>query len=252
MSTAFPAPSLEFSRPLMNAAGNLGFAPDARGPIAIEEFGAFVTNPISTRARRAANPPKVMAYPGGVLLHTGYPNPGMSGAIKQYAAAWARSPIPLIVHLLSDKPEDLRKAVLRLEELENVTSIELGFEAESPPALVRDLVQAAAGELPLIAQVAPGRTELAESAWEAGAAAVSLGPPRGALAGPDGKLVSGRLYGPALFPQALEMVRQLSRAGMAVIGAGGVENASQVEAMLAAGAIAVQMDVALWKGYAGR
>ncbi|MCL5428396.1 MAG: hypothetical protein M1347_01155 [Chloroflexi bacterium] len=249
MSTTFPAPDLEFVRPRMNASGSLGFAPDPRGPVSFEKFGAFVTNPISARARRVANPPSLLAFPGGVLLHTGHPNPGVGEAIKRYAAAWARSSTPIIVHVLPGKPEELRKAILRFEELENVMAVELGFEADSSTYLVANLVQSAMGELPVIAQLPLSRAlDLAEAAMDVGASAISLGPPRGALIGSAGKPVSGRLYGPSIFPQALEAVRRLSEAGYPVIGAGGVEAEAQVEAMLGVGATAVQVDVGLWKG----
>lgn len=233
---------------MMNAAGSLGFAPDPRGPVSLEKFGAFVTNPISTRARRAAGSPKLSPFPGGILLHTGYPNPGVAGAIKDNAAAWARSQAPIIIHLLSGKPEELRKAVLRFEELENVMAVEIGFQEDSSGHMVAGLVQAASGELPVIAQLPLSRAlELALGTLDAGASAISLGPPRGALPDSDGRLISGRLYGPSLFPQALEAVRQISRAGYPVIGAGGVESETRAEAMLAAGAIAVQLDISLWK-----
>jgi dihydroorotate dehydrogenase (NAD+) catalytic subunit len=81
---------------------------------------------------------------------------------------------------------------------------------------------------------------------DAGASALSLGPPRGAITA-GGKLVSGRLYGPAIFPQALETVRQISKAGYPTIGAGGVQSEQDAEAMIAAGAMAVQLDLSLWK-----
>ncbi len=232
----------------MNAAGSLGFAPDLYGPTSFEQFGAFVTNPISTRARRVANPPSLYTFPGGILLHSGHPNPGISGAIKTYASSWARAPLPIVIHLLSGKPEEIRKAILRIEELENIIAIEISFETDSATDLVKKVIRAVLGELPVIAQLPlPRALDLAEAAIEAGAAAVSLGPPRGALPGADGKLVSGRLYGPAIFPQALETVRQLSGMGYSVIGAGGVENEKQANSMLAAGAIAAQVDVGIWK-----
>lgn len=248
MSTNWDAPSLEFRSPIMNAAGSLGYAPDARGPIPLETLGAFVTNPISLRPRRAANPPRMLAFPAGVLLHTGHPNPGLRTVLKTYAGVWARASLPIIVHLLSAKPEDLRRVVLRIEELENILAIELGIEADSAPSTVRDAVRAALGELPLIAQLPlNAAVEMAEVAIEAGAAAVSLGAPRGSLPGLTGKLVSGRLYGPAIFPLALGVVAELSRQKVPVIGAGGVESRAQAETILAAGAIAVQMDIGLWK-----
>lgn len=247
MGTNFPSPEVEFEKPLLNTAGSLGFIPDSRASIHFERFGAFVTNPISTRARKPANPPRLLDFPGGILLHTGHPNPGVSGAIKAFASSWARSPVPVIIHLLTGKPEDVRKAILRFEELENVLAVELGFEVDSSPVLVGNTVKLAIGELPVIAQIPLSRLDLVESAIESGASAISLGPPRGTLPIPTGKYVSGRLYGPSIFPLALEAVRQLKQMKIKVIGAGGVEREAQVEDMLAVGAFAVQMDIGLWK-----
>ncbi len=242
------AQSLDLRTPWMNAAGSLGFAPDPRESLSLESFGAFVTNPISPQARRASKPPRQLSFPGGVLLHTGHPNPGLNVAIKRYAAAWARAPLPIIVHLFSSKPEEVRKAVLRVEEIENVMAVEISVEADSSAELTLELAQSAQGELPIIVQLPMHRAlELAYSVAEAGAAALSLGPGRGALPGPKGKLISGRLYGPAFFPQALETLRELVKTKLPIIAAGGVETRAQGEAMLAAGAIGVQMDVVLWK-----
>lgn len=249
MLAAYPTPSLEFAKPLMNAAGSLGISPDPYGAISIENFGAFVTNPISARARKVANPPSLVPFPGGVLIHSGHPNPGISNVIKTYSASWARASLPIIVHLLSAKAEDAHKAILRLEELENVMAIEIGFEENSSTDLIFELVKSSVGELPIIVRIPLARVlDLASAAIEAGASAISLGPPRGSLLSKDGKLVSGRIYGPAIFPQALEMVRLIREMDIPIIGAGGVESEAQAKGMLAAGAMAVQMDVGLWKG----
>jgi dihydroorotate dehydrogenase (NAD+) catalytic subunit len=249
MNSEYDAPKPEFAHPLMNAAGSLGFAPDARGPVDLSRFGAFVTNPISVRARKVANPPVMLPFPGGVLLHTGHPNPGLSSVIKQRAAAWARSELPIIIHLISNKPGELRKAVLRIEGMENVVAVELGIGSDSSPELIGDLVHAAVGELPVIAQVPLLRAmETAEIAIDAGASIVSLGPPRGTLPDTKGKLVNGRIYGPAAFPLALDAVKHLNHAGYSVIGAGGIESDKQADAMLTAGAMALQVDVSLWRG----
>jgi dihydroorotate dehydrogenase (NAD+) catalytic subunit len=172
----------------------------------------------------------------------------VNGAIKAYAKSWARSPVPVIIHLLTGKPEDVRKALLRFEELENVMAVELGFEADSSADLIGNTVESALGELPIIAQIPLSRLDLAEPAVGSGASAISLGPPRGALPTVNGETVSGRIYGPSIFPLALEAVLQIMQMGTRVIGAGGVEREDQANAMLAAGAIAVQMDVGLWEG----
>jgi pyridoxal biosynthesis lyase PdxS len=116
------------------------------------------------------------------------------------------------------------------------------------------------GELPLIVSLGWEQAlELGPRVMQAGAIAVSLSAPRGTLPYPAAsvpdaqatepvKLVSGRLYGPGLFPQALDVVRNASRLGLPVIGAGGVYSMEQAGAMLAAGAMGVQVDSALWRG----
>jgi dihydroorotate dehydrogenase (NAD+) catalytic subunit len=246
MSTDVPA--LDLRSAWLNAAGSLGFQPDSRGTLALEKLGAFITNPISLRARRASQGTRSVKFPGGVLLHTGHPNPGLTAALKKFRLAWARAPLPIIIHLLAEEPAALHKAMPRIEELENLAGIELGIPADASAQLAAELVQAAAGELAVIAQLAiPRSEELAEAVLNAGASAISLGAPRGVLPSESGKLVEGRLYGAAIYPLALAAVKNLSKAGVAVIGAGGVETRAQGEAMLAAGAMAVQIDIALWK-----
>src|SRR5262245_61518178 len=120
---------LYFSKPIMNAAGSLGLAPDLRvlGELGGLNFGAFVTNPISLRPRQPTSQPAMSEYPGGFLLHTGLPNPGIHGALKKYSAKWTRSELPIIVHLMADRPEETQNMVRMLESHENVMAVELGF-----------------------------------------------------------------------------------------------------------------------------
>ncbi len=239
---------LIFRQPLMNAAGTLGFAPDPRAPINWERLGAFITNPISFRPRLPAAQPVRLDYPGGFLLHTGLPNPGLQAVIEHHRYAWQRSDLPIIVHLMADRPEEAGRMVRVLEEIENVMAVELGFA----PLLADDIlylaVEMCRGELPIITAL-PAAQLLRTGArlMEMGASAISLATPRGALPSQDGKgLTTGRLYGPGLFPQSLELVHSAAKAGLTIIGAGGIWDKSQARAMLEAGAIAVQVDASLW------
>src|SRR5512134_2725359 len=127
---------LYFSKPLMNAAGSLGYAPDIRAAISFDSFGAFVTNPFSLRPRKPATQPEVVEYPGGFLLHTGLPNPGFNTGIKRYASRWDKSDLPIIVHLMADRPEETQRMVQMLEIHENIMAAELGFA----PLLADDLI----------------------------------------------------------------------------------------------------------------
>jgi dihydroorotate dehydrogenase (NAD+) catalytic subunit len=232
----------------MNAAGTLGFAPDPRGPFDLTSLGAFITDPISANPRAPAQTRRFLAYPGGFLLHSGYPNPGLSAAIRRYGARWARSPLPVIVHLLAESRADLAGMVARLETIEGMMGIELGIPPDCKTAAARDLVHAASGELPIIVRLPLERAdELSEGLVSLGIGGVSLGPPRGAIPDGQGRTVRGRLYGPSLYPLALDAVCRLVRLGLPVLGAGGVYSSEQADIMLACGAIGVQLDAVIWR-----
>ena len=257
---------LYFSKPLMNAAGSLGFAPDSRTGISLDSFGAYVTNPFSLRSRLPTAQPAVIEYPGGFLLHTGLPNPGLSAGIKKYASKWNKSDLPIIVHLMADRPEETRNMVRMLEEIENVMAVELGFA----PLLADDIIlltlEMCLGEVPLIFSLPVEQVlGLGPRLMQEGAQAISVAAPRGALTPPppastslslrsarqgEGQgvmaITTGRLYGPSLFPHTLNIVRDAAKLGIPIIGAGGVWTKENADAMLSVGALAVQVDVALW------
>lgn len=232
-----------FSNPIMNAAGLLGFSPDKRE---IEGFGAFVTNPISLRPRAPAAQPAVFEFPGGFLLHTGLPNPGLAAALKKYAATWNRAALPIVVHLMVERPVETASMLRTLEDIENVVAVELGFPPLEEDDLIFSNLQLCAGELPLIFSLpAVQILRLGPRLIKGGAAALGMARPRGALMR-GGRLVEGRLYGMSLFPRALELVRSAAILGLPLIAAGGVWTKQDAADMLSAGAIAVQADASLW------
>jgi dihydroorotate dehydrogenase (NAD+) catalytic subunit len=244
---------LIFHKPLMNAAGILGFAPDFRvlkelGSL-FDEFGAFVINPLSLRPRVAAAQPALIEYPGGFLLHSGLPSPGLNATLKKYARRWNDSPLPIIVHLMADRPEETKQMVQTLESVDNVMAVELGFA----PLLANDIISLTLdmciGELPLIFCLPAEQVlSLGPRLIDEGADAISVAAPRGALTAGGGELTEGRLYGPSLFPQSLEIVHCAAKVGLPIIGAGGVYSKENAETMISVGALAVQMDSVLWRG----
>jgi len=58
--------------------------------------------------------------------------------------------------------------------------------------------------------------------------------------------MTGRLFGPALFAQSLDIVQAAAKLGIPIIGAGGVWSKENADTMLSVGALAVQVDAALW------
>jgi dihydroorotate dehydrogenase len=236
---------LYFSKPLTNAAGSLGFVPDTRNGIPLDLFGAFVTNPISLRPRQPTSQPILLEYTGGFLLHTGLPNPGIYGTLKKYSSKWTRSDLPIIVHLMADRPEETQNMVRMLEAHENVMAVELGFA----PLLANDIIlltlEMCLGEIPLIFSLPVEQVlSLGPRLMQEGAQAISISAPRGALI--TDHLITGRLYGPSLFPQTLETVSNAKKLGIPIIGSGGVWSRENVDAMLSVGALAVQLDATLW------
>ena len=240
---------LSLSKPLMNAAGSLGFAPEARSGLDLSHLGAFITNPISLAGRSPARGARYLAFPGGFLLHTGYPNPGLKTAIRRHAARWRRSPIPVIVHLLPQSPQEAAQMVQRLEAVDGIAGVEISLPLDADGQTASAFAQASRGELPVVLRLPmDGASGLVPHITSAGLAAISLAPPRGMLPLPSGGFVQGRLYGPAVFPLALAVVQRLARSGIAVIAAGGVYHPEQVAALHQAGAAAVQLDSVLWQG----
>jgi len=246
---------LYLDNPIMNAAGSLGFFPDPKGRIDISSFGAFVTNPISWSPRKPARGTRTIPFPGGFLLHTGYPNPGLKAVIQRQSRRWARSPLPVIVNLLAQEVGTLRRMVQKLEGVEGVIGVEIMLPLDADPALVYEMIRAAVGELAVIVRLPVERvvgenenSPFLDAIIGNEINAISLAPPRGALPDDEGVLVSGRLYGPGIFPQALHGTKRLSSVGVPIFAGGGVYSQKDVKILLDAGAAAVQLDTALWCG----
>jgi dihydroorotate dehydrogenase len=154
------------------------------------------------------------------------------------------------------RPEETSHMVRRLEGIENVLAAELGFAPQLADEIILVALELSLRELPLVVNLPFEQAlRLGAQVVAMGAVAVSLAPPRGMLARPGMEsgtgrveLLAGRLFGPGLFPQALLAVRDAARAGIPIIGGCGVYSQADAAAMLEAGALAAQVDAALWRG----
>lgn len=233
----------------MNAAGMLGFTPagqywQSEPPI------AFVTYPVSEFRRQPANNRALIRYPGGFLLHTGLPNPGFKTVLRQHARRWARSNLPVWVHILAEDALSVRRMISRLETCEGVAAVELSLPDGASQEQKLAILQAAGGELPVVLNVPLNQ---AQEAWvhcsvEMGVQHLTIGAPRGRLADQKGSPVEGRLYAAGLFPLALQTLAYWhGRVAKVLLGCG-VFNHRDYQTALSAGAAAVQFDVVLWRG----
>ncbi len=245
-----PAQSLEFPSIWMNAAGTLGFAPPAHWPLPLPP-AAFVTNPISYRPRKPAQDRALLTFPGGFLLHTGLPSPGFREMIRQYGSRWARSNVPVWIHLLGDTPAHLERMTRQIEELEGVTAIELSFDHHADGDEILEMLRSVSGELPVALAVPLDRVRESwlPRAAASGLAAISLSAPRGVIADEFGRAVHGRLFGPAFLPQVHGALEYLQGCGLPVIAGGGVMRQAEIDRLIEAGAACVQLDFILWRGW---
>lgn len=206
-----------FDPPYMNAAGYCGFRPDPEVFSKNGNYGAFVSNPISYTSRKPAGGTRYLPTPGGFLLHTGLPNPGFYAVLKKYSAIWSRSEVPIILHLIAEEPGSIATMVRKLEEEGSVSGIELGFRHDHTIEAILDMIDAANGELPIIARVPTDITYNAVTDLkDSGAFAISLAPPRGIVLD-KGKAISGRLQGPCLHPRIMQTIVELQGSGLNLI-----------------------------------
>jgi dihydroorotate dehydrogenase (NAD+) catalytic subunit len=245
--------SLSISNPVMIASGMMGFDPSTyRNLMKLEKLGAIVTAGLSWKARGPAKGARVVPSPGGLLLHTGLPNPGVTRVIQKYGQAWANSPIPIIVHIIANRPEEAARCAEVLEGVANVVGIELGLHDQVHPDDIPVLIAAIQerSQLPLLIKLPLyGAPFLSQAAEDGGAdGLVVAGPPRGTDRDlVSGQLIGGRMYGPWLKPQVLRAVGQIAElVSIPVIACGGIHTADDARDYLAAGARAVQVDTLVW------
>jgi len=231
----------------MNASGFFGYTPPTAS-ILSDRAGAFVTPAISKSPRSPSRSRCLVEYPGGFLLHTGYPNDGFTKVVKQYARKWAGLKMPVWPHLIVRNGYECSQMVRALETFENIGAIEVSLPADAEPSFVEEILQAALGELPLYISVP------FLAAWQNWldlfrlytVSGIVLSAPRGSLIAND-SIISGRLYGPSLFPQLLEKLTTYQGCGIPLVAGSGIFSIEQGTLALQAGASAVQLDACLWQ-----
>jgi dihydroorotate dehydrogenase (NAD+) catalytic subunit len=242
--------TLTIENPVMNAAGTLGFADETRDMVALDRLGAFVTNPVTASARTSASGTQVIPLDAGVLLHTGLPNPGVRAVVDARREAWARLPVPLIVHVAAGSPDDLKRCLDALDAEDVVAGVEIGVQDDSSGKEAAALMRAVQNadkptlfRLPFGADVSFARTVV-----DAGAGGLTISaPPRGTARDRAGQLVAGRLYGTWVHPLNLRLLGQITRkVDVPVVASGGIHSSTDARSYLSAGAVAVQIDALAW------
>lgn len=222
----------------------------------------------TTRKARYGNPlPRVAECSAGMINSVGLQNPGIDAVIaEELPKMRAVFHKPIIANISGFSIDEYVECCEKITGQEQVEIIELnvscpnvhgggmsfGTSAESVAEVVRAVKRVVTK--PLYVKLTPNVTDIvsiAKAAEEAGADGLCLINTmlgmriNTATRKPVIANVMGGFSGAAVFPVAVRMVHQVSKAcSVPVIGCGGVESASDVIEMMMAGATAVEVGAA--------
>ena len=244
--------------PLLNASGCL----DAlTAPEVAQSLDAFVTKTVTPLPREGNPPPRIAEAESGMLNSIGLQNPGIDAFVERNLPRLASLGVPIWVSVGGFSADDFAAVCERLDERDEVSSIELNLSCpnvEEAPETAADLVAAArsATDKTLYAKLSPATSDVAESARAvagAGADGLSLVNTIRGLA-LDGKTRRPKLArgpggysGTALKPIALACVWACAEAvELPIVGMGGVATGADVQEFAAVGATAVALGTILF------
>lgn len=222
----------------------------------------------TTREARYGNPlPRVAECREGMINAVGLQNPGIDAVIaEELPKMREKFHKPIIANISGFSIEEYVECCQKITHQEQVEIIELnvscpnvhggGMSFGTSPESVAEVVRAVKRVVtkPLYVKLTPNVTDIvaiAKAAEEAGADGICL---INTMLGmridtrtrkPIIANKMGGFSGAAVFPVAVRMVYQVSKAcGIPVIGCGGVESAADVVEMMMAGATAVEVGAA--------
>lgn len=264
VNTAVTLCGITLDNPLIPASGTFGYGYEFAELYDINMLGTFSFKG-TTREPRFGNPtPRIAECPSGMLNAVGLQNPGVDAVIARELPELKKVfHKPVMANVSGFSVDEYVEVSSRLDREEQVGWIELNIScpnvhgggmafgtcASSAETVVKAV--RAAVKKPLIVKLSPNVTditEIARAVEAAGADGVSL---INTLMGmridlmrrrPVLANVTGGYSGAAVFPVALRMVYQVSKAvKIPVVGMGGVSTAEDVIEMMLAGAAAVEI-----------
>jgi dihydroorotate dehydrogenase (NAD+) catalytic subunit len=257
-----PTDGWPFANPVLVASGCGGTGRDLAAYGDLGTLGGFVTRSITRLARAGGGPPRLVESPSGLVNAIGLQNPGVEAFLQDELPPLLDSGVAVVVSIAGHSLGEYAELSRTVGRAAGVMAVEVNVSVPDPVGTgqldAREPYQAAsivgscrrdlrAGVL-LLAKIRSDVSRVVETARavsDAGADAVVVGNALPA-AMPDGR--PGGLSGPAVRPQALRCVAEVARVlpDVAVVGCGGIMDAADARAFLAAGARAVQVGTALF------
>ena len=258
---------IELDNPVIPASGTFGYGYEFAELYDINCLGTFSFKGTTRDPRFGNETPRIAECPSGMLNAVGLQNPGVEKVISEELPRLKEVfHKPVMANVSGFSIEDYVYTTEKLAQEEQVGWLEIniscpnvhggGMSFGTDPCMAADVVKAVrpVTDKPLIIKLSPNVTDIvsiAKACEDAGADGISL---INTLMGmrldlrkrkPIIANVTGGYSGPAVFPVALRMVYQVSKAvGIPVVGMGGVSSAEDVLEMMMAGATAVEVGAA--------
>ncbi|MBQ4617537.1 MAG: dihydroorotate dehydrogenase [Clostridia bacterium] len=259
---------VEMKNPIITASGAFGYGMEYNEMYPIEKLGGISCKGTTLNERQGNPGPRIAETPSGMLNSVGLQNPGSEAFINIYLPWLRQRDITVIANIAGHSLDEYREVARRVSDA-NVDLVELniscpnvkeggmsfGTSCESVEAVVSEVRKVC--NRPLVVKLTPNVTDIgsiAQAAEAAGADAVSL---INTITGmridirtrrPILKNNIGGLSGPAVFPVAVRMVREVyKKVNIPIIGMGGVSTWEDAAEMMMAGAAAIQVGAALFR-----
>jgi len=248
---------IKFKNPVVAVSGTFGFGREYGKYYDISQLGGICVKGLTAEPRLGNKPPRIAETPMGMLNSVGLQNPGVDAFIKEELPFLREYDTVVIANISGNRiqeyaemGEKLSLAGVDIVEVNvscpNVSEggIAFGTSAESVAAVTEAVVKKTS--VPVMVKLSPNVTDIAsiaKAAEDAGADAISLiNTVLGmridtATRKPVLNNNVGGLSGPAIFPIAVRMVWQVSKAvKIPVFGMGGVMTGNDAVEMMLAGA----------------
>ena len=258
---------VSFANPLIAASGTFGFGREFNELYPLSTLGGISCKGITLRRRDGNPPPRIAETPSGILNAVGLQNPGVDVFINEDLPWLKQQNTTIIANIAGNTVEEYCQMAEKLSETDvdmielniscpNVKSggVQFGTSCESVGQITHEV--RAHCKKPLVVKLSPNVTDIASIAQSAeanGADAISM---INTLTGmkidirtrrPIIRNNTGGLSGAAVFPVAVRMVWQVSKAvGIPIIGMGGITTWEDAVEMLIAGATALQIGTVLF------
>ncbi len=267
---AIQLPGLDLKNPIIPASGCFGFGQEYAKYYDLNKLGSIMIKATTQHARFGNPTPRVAETPSGMLNAIGLQNPGVDAVLAD-KLTWLEEhypDLPIIANVAGFSNDEYAYVSEKISQAPNVKAIELNISCPNVdhgnaglligqvPELAYAAVKASVenSAVPVYVKLTPSVadiTTVAKAVEEAGATGFTM---INTLVGTRYDLATrkpiiangqGGMSGPAIFPVALKLIRQVALASdLPIIGMGGVDSAEAAIEMMIAGASAIGVGTA--------